>query len=679
MIILTEKPSVAVSFANALGCIKKSGYFENDSHCIVNAIGHLLSLFEPEQYDPSFSKWRLYSLPIIPQKMRYIPIEKTKQQLAIIKKCFEAHKNEPLLLATDAEREGELIGAEILEFINFSDYANAKRFWVSEALTKDVILAGIHSAKPLSFYDAYKHQGYARQHADWLIGMNITRFITLNCGTLLTFGRVQTAVLAAIYEREIHIKNFTKEKYIEVVATLKADNLFSVKLINQEKKSTRFTENAPLVKQVLQVCTLPNTGTIRHLKKEKKTILSPQLFNLTALQKEAHKAFSYSPEKTLSIAQVLYEKYKCLSYPRTPSRVMGDENVSLVKSIYDKIKITYPKYAAGTDEALLSANNKRLFNSADLQDHHALIPLAILPDNASKEEYDVYHLVLERFFTTLKPAYIYNSITITVSIASFVFSGNGIEILQLGWMQGRKNAENENQNQNLSDIQLNASYPLQSINCEEKFTEPQKHFTFTTLLSLMENPRGEEGNHLVGLGTPATRGSILQTLFDRQYTILQGKSILITDKGTFLIETLLKNDMLKKFIAIPETTRWEEQLHSETSVFLNGIKNLVNEIIKTAVIDATYQKQGNTLGKCPLCGGEVREGKKNYYCVNYKNACKFVIWKEIAHTTVSAADVTALLSGKKTRLKNCKNKDGKPFSARFSLKDGAITFEFEKR
>jgi DNA topoisomerase-3 len=347
MLILTEKPSVALSFANALGCQKKQGFFENDNYCVVYAFGHLLSLAEPDYYDRSFSKWNLDSLPIIPPVMRYVPVEKTKQQLAIIKRCINARKNEPFLLAMDAEREGELIGDEILRYAGFSGFQNARRFWVSEALTKEVILSGIQNAKPLAAYSSYKQQGYARQRADWLIGMNVSRFLSLKRGTLLTVGRVQSAVLAAVYEREKLISGFTKEKYVEVIAVIKADTAFQVKLVNAENKAfpTRFPEYAPLVNQVLKSCVPPLTGTVESLASERKTVPPPQLLNITALQKEAHKAFEYSPEQTLTIAQALYENHKCLSYPRTPSRVMGDSNAALVKGIYDTLKKAYPKEA----------------------------------------------------------------------------------------------------------------------------------------------------------------------------------------------------------------------------------------------------------------------------------------------------------------------------------------------
>jgi DNA topoisomerase-3 len=353
---------------------------------------------------------------------------------------------------------------------------------------------------------------------------------------------------------------------------------------------------------------------------------------------------------------------------------MGDENIDLVKEIFNKLKTAYAEQSAGALEAAITGNNKRLFNSAELQDHHALLPLAVLPSGASKAEADVYGLVLNRFFITLKPPYIYHSITILVNIQKHIFTGNGIEIIQSGWKKGIKN-ENDDNAQSFAGVQENGSYPVEALNVEEKYTEPKKHYTYATLLQLMENPRNEDGKHLVGLGTPATRGSILKTLADRQYMSLQGKSILITDKGKFLINVIYKNPTLKQFISIPESTRWEEQLHSNADVFLAGIKSFVKNVVKTTIAE-TYQKQETSLGKCPLCGNLVREGQKNYYCGGYKNGCKFSIWKEVSHASISSNEAAALLAGKKTRIKKCKNKDGKQFEARFYLQDGQIKFDF---
>jgi len=690
MIILTEKPSVARAFADALGVPRKDNFWENGDYCIVNALGHLLEDYLPEDYDPDLKKWSLEGLPIIPDAVKYKAIAKTKDQLAVVKKCFDWHKNDQLLLATDAEREGELIGAEILHYVGFKNHSNARRFWVSEALTPEVIKAGIEKAKPLAEYSSYRYQGFARQHADWLIGMNLTRLVTLKCGKLLHIGRVQTALLGAIYEREKSIVNFTPEYFFEVTATLENASPISVKLINPDNDEfpTRFGNDSKTLAEIKAEKDFLTNSVITEIEKEKKTVQPPQLFNLTALQKEAHKKFSYSPEQTLDIAQALYEKHKCLSYPRTPSRVMGDENVALVKGIYEKLVSVYADYEAveGSNISLINPDNKRLFNSAELQDHHALIPLAPLPLGCSDEEKNIYFLVFERFFTILKPPYIYNSVKITADVFSdnkrFKFMGTGIEILQAGWKTSHNADEDEEEPaENYAGIEKDRTYPVSSIEIEEKKTEPKKHYTFASLLQLMENPRNEDGKRLTGLGTPATRGAILQKLVDRKYVSQKGKNILITDDGKFLIENILKNNDLAAFISIPETTRWEEQLHDDTTAFLEGVKDFVRRAVMQTNIE-TYQHEKTSLGKCPLCGGDVYEGKKNYYCSNYKggNPCDFAIWKEICGAPVSPEEAQTLLAGKKTKMKKCvSGKTGKEFKAAFYLSGDKILMQFEEK
>jgi DNA topoisomerase-3 len=677
MIILTEKPSVAAAFAKALGVPRMGAFWENDGYCIVNAVGHLLADFMPEEYDARYKTWNGDDLPIIPSVFKYRPIEKTKDQLAVVTSRLKAHKNDTLLLATDAEREGEVIGAEILEYAGFTNTAGAKRFWVSEALTPEVIQKGIAGAKPLSQYAAYRDQGYARAHADWLVGMNMSRLLSLKSGKTLTFGRVQTAILAAIYERDKAIGSFTREKYVEVIAALTAAHPFQVKLVNPRggEFPHRFTGNDPLLAEIIGKKPSLSEGKVTGLSKERKAVYPPALFNLTALQKEAHRKFSYSPEQTLSLAQALYETHKCLSYPRTPSRVMGDDNVELVTSVYEALKTGYPDLSAGTDPALLAKTNKRLFNSAELQDHHALIPLKALPDDAGEPEKNIFTLVVKQFFTALKTPYVYHSIQLTVEIAEYTFTGSGIEILESGWKTSGD--DEEEPPQDYSGIEQFSVYPVASVDPCEKFTEPKKHYTYASVLSLMENPRGGDGKHLSGLGTPATRGAILQNLIVRNYIAQTGKTIQVTPDGSFLVEQVLQNALLKAFVSVPETTRWEQSLHESTAVFLDGITEFVRLAVKNTVVDRAPAEKKSP-GACPVCGSPVYEGKKNFYCSAYANEpkCPFVIWKDIAGASVSGADAALLLQGKQTKPKNCISKAGKPFAASFSLVNGAVKFIF---
>jgi DNA topoisomerase-3 len=262
----------------------------------------------------------------------------------------------------------------------------------------------------------------------------------------------------------------------------------------------------------------------------------------------------------------------------------------------------------------------------------------------------------------------------------FKFKGTGIEVLSLGWKTKHdEEDEDEEKFENYSGLVEGKEYPVSSVEIDKKKTEPKKHFTFASLLQLMENPRNEDGVRLTGLGTPATRGAILQKLVERKYVSLKGKTALISDDGKFLIENILKNNELSAFISIPETTRWEEQLHENTSAFLDGIKDFVRRTVAHTDMQ-TYQGEKTSFGKCPICGNAVYEGKKNYYCGNYKGEkpCNFVIWKEICGATVSPAEAQALLAGKKTKVKKCvSSKTGKEFKAAFMLAGGKVEMKFE--
>jgi DNA topoisomerase-3 len=297
--------------------------------------------------------------------------------------------------------------------------------------------------------------------------------------------------------------------------------------------------------------------------------------------------------------------------------VIGDENVDLVKSIYEKLKDEYSDLSAGCDENNLSGSNKRLFNSAELSDHHALIPLDKIPSDASENEKGVYRIVLERFFTTLKPQCVYNSVKYEADIAGFKFAGSGIETIEEGWKKGLQGDDEDGENtDSVAGIEEGKIYPLSAIKNEEKFTEPKKHYTFSSVLTLMENPRGGDGAHLTGLGTPATRGNILDKLFLKKYLELKGKNILITEEGKFLVGAIKQNPCLLPVASVPETTRWEELLCKDTAAFLDDIKSFV----KTACAGSRFEKierKKDSLGKCPACQGEVYEGKTNYYCSNY--------------------------------------------------------------
>ena len=683
MLILTEKPSVAQAFADALGGFQKSKengwFFRGDADCIVAAHGHLLELFMPEDYNPDLKKWTLDTLPIIPNQMRYKPIPDPKtNSLKIIGQALKTFGHDNFILATDAEREGELIGYLILKHLGFKGWNTARRFWVSEALTPDVVKKGLADAKPLLQYTSYRNAGLARSQADWLVGMNFSRLLSISTGTLLSFGRVQTAVLGAMYARDMGIKNFKPSPYQQLSVTVDKDGYIFTMLLEKDGQN-RFEPGDPVL---AKAATILSSGSVlvQEVSRQQKSFQPPQLLNITGLQKICSQKHSLSPAQTLELAQSLYEKHKCLSYPRTPSTVLGDENVDLFRTKYELLSLLYPELSNGCLPESISQSNKRIFNSAKLKDHHALIPLAPLPESATKKESLVYTVVLERFFASIKAPHRYESVSITATKDSFQLRATGKIVLEDGW-KGSQSDEEENPEQELPALEKGDSLAVRKAEILDKHTQPKKHFTEASILALMENPRNEDETtgRLVGLGTPATRAEILEKLLKREYITQNKKNLLVTDKGIFLMQTILQVPELAQLVTIQTTTAWEEQLESTPELFLDSMKNMLTTKLPSMKVEKKWERP--SLGSCPLCrNGKIMTGVKNWYCSRYKEGCSFTVWKNISGAKLTDTDLQQLLGGKATRPKKMKSKSGKEFSARLKLsQEGKVEFIFDEK
>lgn len=586
MLILTEKPSVAKDFAKALVCTFSSTekcYKKADgSVYITNCVGHLFELNEPAAYNPDFKSWK--KLPIIPEQFHYHVTSSVKDTAKVVVSLLKKHKDDEILIATDADREGEIIARECLKAAGITDFSRIKRFWVSQALTPDVILDGVKKAKALGNYNMLAEQGFARQHSDWLVGINGTRFITNKAGSLFTVGRVQTSVLSAISERCTSIKNFKPEKYYELAAAFapSAGGSVTGHLVDSEGK-TRFKDDSLLAKIKPY---LKEHARLEDLKSEKKDILPPQLYSLNDLQKDAFRYFDYSADKTLKLVQKLYEDYKCVSYPRTPSKVMGSQNVELCRDLYQKFLTQYLEYFVLHPFYKIDAANKRIFNDSLLEAHHAIIPLAKLPVGASGDEENIYNLILERFMLAFAPVHQYEKQTANLSVGEFHFKVEGRKVIDEGWQKYRrftrllkeKDAEKEPE-QLLDSIDWN-NLTLGSVKSEEKYTKPPKHFNEASILAFMENPKGETGDKkLAGLGTPATRHTFIPKLLRAEYIEVQKKNLIITRKGENLL-SLVAETPLSAIADIGETTRWEEKLAQNPAIFEAEIKGFIRSSIK---------------------------------------------------------------------------------------------------
>lgn len=680
MLILTEKHSVANDFAEALNAQKFSGYFSTGDIVITYCKGHLFELCPPDFYDPKYKNWNIEDLPIIPQKFYYSKTAAAFSQTQIVMKKIKEHISDKIVIATDADREGELIARIVLEQAHLKDFSKCYRFWVSEALTPDVVKKGLNDSKPLSEYNSLSDQAYARQHADWIIGMNFTRFVSSGNNEVFPVGRVQTAVLCAIAKRNHDVKNFVPKPYNELEASIKDSNgnIIKTLLVNPKDSKYAFELNDSYLSSAMKC--LGHRIDFTKSNSILKTSKPERLLNINALEKEAYKRFGYSPEETLNIAEDLYNEYKCLSYPRTPSRVMGDSNVELFKEKFELLKSVYPEISGFSNSSLIDQSNKHIFDSSKLESHHALIPLEKLPDTANQKQKNVFYIVIESFFRVCMDDFKYNEKTILFSCNGFTFKSINKDTVQEGWKAyERRNVmaiddyKKENDVQEVHNFNENNCL-ITSLKKLDKKTTPSKEYSIDTLLTFMEKPKGDTEEKLVGLGTPATRADIVQKLFKTGYIIENKKKLYATKKGLWLLTLLSKDKELAKIANVNQTTYWENELAVNPTLFEQHIKEYVAVSMKPEIKEI-YVKEG--LCKCPICKKNIQKGKYGWYCTGYKDGCQFKLFETVAGAKLTEKDIVMLCNKKQTGIKHCTNKEGKKFDCKFSLDENwQIKFEF---
>jgi len=668
-LILTEKPSVANDFARALNVKgRNNGYIENNAFIITWAIGHLVELKKPEDYHPRWKAWHLDTLPIMPESFDYNPIDRTSQQLKIIQKLLNTDVSK-IIIATDAGREGEVIARTILMKCNHLNKTSLYRFWTSQALTDDVIRDALNNCKPAEAYDRLWKAGQSRQIADWLVGMNGSRAATLKMNDLFSVGRVQTAVLALLVDRRRERENFKPEPYwiLKALFTNPKGSWIGTWF---RKRQTRIPSQEKA--QDIEKKISGQDGIVQSVKKQKKSEPPPLLYALTDLQRDANNKYGFSAQKTLQLAQDLYEKFKCLSYPRTDSNVLGSKNADLVQSTVSKLSSVYNEIFAGVQARRMKNTYKRVFNDAKLTDHHALIPLSPLPSGASSDHQKIYMLVLKRFAQAFHSDCQFEQTEIITLVCEESFRTKGKVILVPGWRiletqsakptKSPSEDEEEDQDQ-LPPLKNDDPAHVQETNCLQKQTKPPPEYTEASLLRDMTNPgRYVSDNKLkqiyrgdIGLGTQSTRAQTIETLLSRKYIVRKKRQILATDKGCLLIETLRQFDITKILTSPEETARWEMQLESiaqgkgSDNEFLESIKSFVVQSVeefKTNVI----QVDRNKLGKCPECGGNIIKGNKDYGCSNWREsdgACRVVIKSKINGRFISPYMLRCLLEAHK--------------------------------
>ncbi|HIZ65566.1 MAG TPA: DNA topoisomerase 3, partial [Candidatus Blautia pullicola] len=623
-LVLAEKPSVARDIARVLKCSKKlNGALEGDKYVVTWALGHLVTLADPEEYDKKYKEWKIEDLPMLPKNMELVVIRQTAKQYQAVKTQLFRKDVREIIIATDAGREGELVARWILEKARCSK--PIKRLWIS-SVTDKAIREGFAHLRDGKDYQPLYDAAVSRAEADWLVGINATRALTCKYNAQLSCGRVQTPTLAMIAAREEEIRRFKPQEYYGL--SLLAQG---IRFTWQDKKggSTRSFSRERLEK--IQQAAEKESLVITSVEKTGKKTYAPGLYDLTELQRDANKKFGFSAKETLNIMQRLYENHKVLTYPRTDSRYIGKD---IVPTIPERLKACavgpYRKLAAPLSVKPVKAD-KSFVDDKKVSDHHAIIPTEqfVQLEHMSSEERKIYDLVIRRFLSVLYPPFEYEQTTMKGEAAGEIFTAKGKIVKSIGWKaayEGESAQEEEEEEfQNLLDLKQGQRLKIQNVRLTAGKTKPPAPFNEATLLSAMENPvkymetrdakavktLGETG----GLGTVATRADIIDKLFHTFLMEKRGNDIYITSKARQLLK-LVPEDLKK-----PELTAdWEMKLSRiaqgklKKNTFLSEIRDYTQEItkeIKTG--DGSFRHDNLTNTKCPVCG-------KRMLAVNGKNA-----------------------------------------------------------
>lgn len=622
-VVLAEKPSVARDIARVLNCGKKlNGALEGNQYVVTWALGHLVTLADPEEYDKKYKEWKIEDLPLMPKKMELVVIKQTAKQYQAVKaQLFRKDVNE-IIIATDAGREGELVARWILEKSHCRK--PVKRLWIS-SVTDKAIKEGFAHLKDGREYEPLYDAAVSRAEADWLVGINATRALTCKYNAQLSCGRVQTPTLAMIAAREEEIRQFKPQEYYGL--TLMAGGLrFSWQ---DEKSGSRRSFSKERMEDMKSRI---GNGIleIKEIEKTGKKTYAPGLYDLTELQRDANKKFGFSAKETLNIMQRLYENHKVLTYPRTDSRYIGSDIVPTIKERLKACAVGPYRKIAGPLSMQPVKANKSFVDDKKVSDHHAIIPTEqfVQLDHMTNEERKIYDLVIRRFCGVLYPPFEYEQTTVKGESGGETFIAKGKIVKSQGWKEayeGDWTEEEDEEFQTLKELEQGQQLKIDRADISIGKTQPPAHFNEATLLSAMENPvkymqskdaqaaktLGETG----GLGTVATRADIIEKLFHTFLMEKRGNDILLTSKAKQLLE-LVPEDLKK-----PELTAdWEMRLSKiaqgklKKNIFLKDIKNYAEEIIgeiKTG--QGTFHHDNLTNTKCPVCG-------KRMLSVNGKNS-----------------------------------------------------------
>lgn len=635
-LVLAEKPSVGRDIAKILNCNQKgNGCFIGPKYIVTWALGHLVTLADPEVYNDKYKSWRAEDLPMLPPKMELVVIRQTSKQFGAVKTLMKMPDVDELIIATDAGREGELVARWIIQKAGWRK--PIKRLWISSQ-TDRAIKEGFAKLKPGREYENLYASAESRAEADWLVGLNVTRALTCKYNAQLSAGRVQTPTLAMIVERENEIKKFVPKDYWTINAAAQG---FSLQWQDKNGQTRIFDRNRvdEIVKRVSGAA-----GQIAEVKKEAKKELPPLAYDLTELQRDANRKFGFSAKQTSSIMQRLYENYKLVTYPRTDSRYISDD---VVPTLGERLKsIATGPYAQMASRILKNkiVTTKRFVDNSKVSDHHAIIPTEqfVNLSKLSNEEMKIYDLIVLRFIAVLSPPFEYEQTTVRADLGGEVFTAKGKIVKSKGWRNIYDGAgewddegDEEEQEQTLPEVRKGDSLKILSVKPSAGKTKPPRRYTEATLLSAMEHPGKmidnrelrEAMENASGLGTPATRAEIIEKLFNSFYIERNDKEIIPTSKGIQLI------GLVPPELKSPElTARWEQQLteisrgRGKREVFISGIRSYATQLVSTVNNSAqTYRHDNLTRTKCPECGKYLLQvkGKRGEMLVCEDRECGY--------------------------------------------------------
>ena len=682
-LVVSEKPSTAQAYAKVLGATnRQDGYLEGNGYLVSWCIGHLVELAPPNVYDAKYVKWSIADLPILPQKWQYLVSASTKKQFGILKKLMNRPDVDSVTAATDAGREGELIFRLVYQQAGCKK--SVSRLWLS-SMEETAIREGFAHLKPSTEYDALYNAALCRERADWIVGINASRFFSCLYGRPLAVGRVMTPVLAMTVVREAEIAAFAPEKFYTVAIEFAGGGTAS---------SRRFSQKAD-VEALLTSCRKEAYAVVQDAERKEKSENPPQLYDLTTLQRDANRLLGFTAQQTLNYAQSLYEK-RLITYPRTDSRFLTEDMAESLPGLASGTAAIF-----GAEEKLL-IHVQQVINGSKVTDHHALLPtasvaradLAALPAG----EMSILRLIAARLLCAVGEPYRYAETVLTTICAGEEFSAKGKVVLDEDWKSIERRVlgdllSKKKEPVALPDVQRQSRCSIAGAELKEGQTSPPKHYNEDLLLSAMQSAGAgsmEDDVERTGIGTPATRAATIEKLVQKGFLERKGdrksKILLPTEKGRALVTVMPEQ------IQSPEMTAdWENKLlriergEMEPEEFMTEIKEMISSLVNTteAVKGANALMKNKVIGACPNCGTNVVEREKGWFCENRE--CRFALWKDSAYFKrlgkhLDGRVVDKLLRDGRVRLKDCKSAKGKTYNATVLLSaesDGRSKFSLE--